>query len=1154
MQDLDGALRTSPTDVANFLACRHKTGLDLLVVQRKLKKPTWVDPLADVLRSRGEEHERRYVDRLRAEGLSVVDLGECPYGDRPAETVAAMRRGADVIVQGALAAGQWIGYADVLRKVSSGCPAFGAWSYEAHDTKLSRETRGGSLVQLCVYTELLGVLQGSTPAFFHVITPLGMEDYRFDEFGAFYRQVRARFLDFVSAGMAGEIPATYPDPVEHCGVCRWSSRCSARRRADDHLSLVAGLGRQHETELDRHGVRTLEALAALPLPLEFKPRRGSIDTYERLREQARLQAEQRESGRPTFEHLPLEPEFGLMNLPEPRPGDLFLDLEGDPFARPITGAHPGESGREYLFGVLRMNPDAPPSYTPRWAFTDAEERAAFEATMAGIIAALEADPSIHVYHYGAYEPAAFKRLMGRYAACEADLDRLLRGRRFVDLYAVVRQSIRAGIEHYSIKDLEPFYAFHRLVELDEAGDKRRLVEIALEMNDLSAVTDEVRTAVEGYNRDDCRSLVELQRWLETLRAQRIAGGDEIPRPPIEHDQPTEKVSERQLRVNDLRARLLDGVPAEADGRTPDQEARYLVAYLLDWHYREDKVGWWEYYRLLELSDEELLDEPAAVAGLVFVERVEMVLDKRGRPTGSVIDRYRYPPQECEIQSGDVLKCRDESRFGTVTAMDRVARTIDVKKGSTNLEVHPSSAFAHDHVPLETLAEALLRLGQLVADHGLESISPAARDLLRRNTGRGVVPAPDRAAVAEYAVRIVGDLGSTTLPIQGPPGSGKTFTGARMICELVMKGKRVGVTATSHKVIRTLFDAVAKEAKSLGRDIRLGEKVKEFDDEPGLVQEFKQYPPALAALVERRIDVLGGTAWLWAREEFAGSVDVLFIDEAGQMSLANALAVSQGAKAMVMLGDPQQLDQPKKGSHPEGVDASALDQVLEDHDTMPPDRGLFLPVTWRLAPEICRFTSEVFYEGKLVSRPGLERQRLNGSRHFDGAGLFVVEVDHDGCRNASDEEAAVVAAIAGELVEPGVTWIDGRGGEHQMTASDILVVAPYNAHVARLQDRFATRALESVRIGTVDKFQGQEAPVVIYSMATSRPEDAPRGMEFLYSLNRLNVATSRAKCVCVLVASPRLFGPECRTPRQMRLANALARYLEMATFRRHSVLD
>ena len=308
-----------------------------------------------------------------------------------------------------------------------------------------------------------------------------------------------------------------------------------------------------------------------------------------------------------------------------------------------------------------------------------------------------------------------------------------------------------------------------------------------------------------------------------------------------------------------------------------------------------------------------------------------------------------------------------------------------------------------------------------------------------------------------------------------------------------------------------------------------------------VSEIADNGGARAWLNEPGGRVLGGTAWMWARSEFTKSVDVLFVDEAGQMSLANVVAIAPAARSLVLLGDPQQLDQPQRGSHPDGVDISALDHILGGHQTMPEGRGIFLPVTYRLAPRICEFTSEVFYERKLTSRPGLERQRLIHTGRFDDAGLFIVDVAHDGCRNSSAEEADVVRAIVSELVQPGVGWVDDEGRERQLTSADILVVAPYNAHVNLLQERVG---LPASRIGTVDKFQGQEAPVVIYSMATSRPEDAPRGMEFLYSLNRLNVATSRAKCTCILVASPRLFEPECRTPRQMRLANALARYREM----------
>jgi superfamily I DNA and/or RNA helicase len=244
----------------------------------------------------------------------------------------------------------------------------------------------------------------------------------------------------------------------------------------------------------------------------------------------------------------------------------------------------------------------------------------------------------------------------------------------------------------------------------------------------------------------------------------------------------------------------------------------------------------------------------------------------------------------------------------------------------------------------------------------------------------------------------------------------------------------------------------------------------------------------------------------------------------------------------LLGDPQQLEQPQKGTHPEGVGVSALDHVLGGAATMPEDRGIFLPTTWRLHPSICAFTSELFYEGKLQSKPGLERQRLTGTGAFDGAGLWWAPVAHDGNQNFSLEEVDVVVRLVDSLLAPGAAWEDEHGVSRTLTGADLRIVAPFNAHVNRLAERLTGRGIP---VGTVDKFQGQEAPVVIYSMATSRAEDAPRGMEFLYSLNRLNVATSRARCVAIVVASLVLAEPPCRTPRQMLLANALCRYRELA---------
>jgi uncharacterized protein len=364
----------------------------------------------------------------------------------------------------------------------------------------------------------------------------------------------------------------------------------------------------------------------------------------------------------------------------------------------------------------------------------------------------------------------------------------------------------------------------------------------------------------------------------------------------------------------------------------------------------------------------------------------------------------------------------------------------------------------------------------------------------------------------------------------------------MICELVRLGKRVGVTAVSHKVIRNLLEATIRAAAEQSLELQCSQKVTTKSGAPSPIQELTDNGELLSRVQDGRVHVAGGTAWLWARLDARAAVDVLFVDEAGQMSLANVLAVSQAANSVVLLGDPQQLEQPQQGSHPEGTNVSALEHVLEGHETIPSDRGIFLPETWRLPPSICAFTSNLFYEGRLGPRAGLERQELVGVPPFEGAGLWILRVPHEGNQSSSREEGNAVDRVVSKLLTPGARWIDREGAMHDLTPGDVLVVAPYNAQVALLSEQVSHRG---VRVGTVDRFQGQEAPVVIYSMATSTPEEAPRGMEFLYSLNRLNVATSRARCACILVASPRLFEPECKSPRQMQLANALCRYLEVA---------
>ena len=451
MQKIGNAIQLSASDLVGHLNCRNLTELDLAVARGTLAKPRTWNPLLDVLRERGLRHEQGYVDHLSAQGLDIetvagVGLDE----DAVAATAKAMRLGREVIVQGAFLADNWGGRTDVLLRVETPSP-LGEWSYEVVDTKLSRETKGGTVLQLSLYSDLVGRTQGLTPQRSHVIAPWSdyqPQTFRTDDFAAYYRRVRASLEQAVKLDQPVNV---YPDPKPFCEVCRWQERCDAKRHADDHLSLVAGISKVQITELAEHAVTTCTTLAGMPIPLTFRPSRGSATALERVREQARIQVAGKAAGAILHERLKPVPGFGLAKLYEPSPGDIFFDFEGDPFV--------GEGGLEYLFGYSFRGEDGQERYVGDWALSRAEERAAFERFIDFVIDRLNVYPDLHIYHFAPYEPAALKRLMGRYATREDELDQLLRGKRFVDLFAVVRQGLRASVESYSIKRLEPLYGF-----------------------------------------------------------------------------------------------------------------------------------------------------------------------------------------------------------------------------------------------------------------------------------------------------------------------------------------------------------------------------------------------------------------------------------------------------------------------------------------------------------------------------------------------------------------------------------------------------------------------------------------------------------------------------------------------------------------------
>jgi predicted RecB family nuclease len=1133
----DGSLVVSASDLTGFLECEHLTRLSLEVARGERARPAATDPMTDLVARHGIDHEARHVQRLRDRGLSVVAI-DAPTGKdaaalfrAQADTLAAMQAGADVVYQATFYDGTWRGHADFLLKRADRVSELGPWAYDVADTKLARRIKVPAILQMALYGDLLAALQGVPPELLTVVTGDQQElTFAYADAGAYARTARRRFTDRIADG---DLAPPYPNA--HCGVCPWRETCTDRWRAEDSLSLVASMRRDHATVLTEVGITTVAELGAR-VPDELPDAIGRT-SRERLTQQARLQVAERTTGQPVYEFLPRERGRGFELLPPPSAGDLFFDIEGDPFA--------GDAGLEYLWGVL----DTAGDFTAVWGCDPAAddqapaERTAFEQLVDHLTAAFDADPAMHVFHYAPYEPTRLKTLSARLRTREAAVDRLLRADVLVDLYAVVRQGLRLSKESYSIKQVEDYYRGHTRAHGEEVSDAGESI-VAFERW-LATRDQTLLDQIEAYNRDDCVSTRELRDWLEERRAELLHGGAVLVRPEDgDPDGSAENAAAQALR-EDLERRLTDGLPDI--GRTPEQEATWLLAQQLGWHAREARSAWWEYFRLRDLAADDLERETPALGPL---EGAQLV----GAGRRSQHWRYTFPPQETKVSAGNryehLLAAADGSRTtSSVLDIDPTAGWVVLSRSATAPDDHPTGLLPTSPPSDKLFRAALTDLGEQVLAAGIDAAGPlrAARDLLLRRPPRLVDGAPQRQPGEESAAavrRLAGQLAGGVLAVQGPPGAGKTHTGARAVVDLLRAGKRVGLTASSHKVIGNLLDAVMAAAREAGVSVRALQKADDLQRCADVdVQCVGSNAEIVNALDAGDVDLVAGTSWLFARDELSGRLDVLVIDEAGQLSLANTLAVSRAAAGLVLLGDPQQLRQPGRGIHPPGADVSALQHVLGEDEILPADRGVFLDRSWRMAPALCRVVSELSYAGELRPAPVTAGNALQVPPRWNApAGIGWVPVVHEGNGSASPEEAAVVAELVGDLM--GAPWSDGGVGK-VMGEADVLVVTPYNAQVNQVRSALAAAGLGQVEVGTVDKFQGREAAVSVFTLAASSGAHVPRRLDFLLDRHRLNVALSRAKTVAYVVGSPALLTSPVHTPEQLRLVNGLCRLVETA---------
>ncbi|HWA25958.1 MAG TPA: TM0106 family RecB-like putative nuclease [Lacunisphaera sp.] len=1135
-----GKMVYSATDLIRFMESPFASWMERLSKEQPdLVKPDAETEELQLIAATGDKHEAEFLASLKKERRDIVEI-DSKDPDAFAKTVAAMTAGREIIYQGCLQAGEFIGFTDFLVRDTS--TPNGEIRYEIWDTKLARKPKPYYLVQLCCYAEMMETIVGTRPQKLRVVLGnLEIPAFNTADFFYYYRGLKQAFLE----QMATFDPGSPPEPDPRADHGRWASYADKRLRDLDHLVRVANITVGQIKKLQAAGISTVSQLAGFT-------GQGvdglAADALSGLVEQAQLQiaTEKRRQVAKPDEVVPAEYRIltpdgqnrrGFALLPPASSGDAYFDMEG----YPLLG-----QGLEYLFGAVYMK-DGKPIFCDWWAHDAEEEKLAFEQFVDWAYARWIAHPNMHIYHYANYEVAALRKLMGRHGTREDQVDDLLRGNVFVDLYQVVKQGLRVGEESYSIKYIEHLYRPARQGAVATAGQS--IVEYARWMESGEPRNWEKSTILQGirdYNCDDCISTVQLAEWLRIkqkeagLKYVPAASRAEAKADPVKDAEKAAAFAELQRLVKSLDQKALAA-------REVDKRAVHVICSdLVGFHRREEKPVWWRMFDRAAMTHQELKDDIACIGEAVLASTTGVKVDK------SLAFDYQFDPTqdtklavEKKIMPVENLDVKFE-----ILTLDETG-FLRVKVGGPTLKKLGGAMPAlTSFLPVEVISSEALRdaLHAVITTwEQKETLPPALAQFLRRQppSVAGVKPGEPLRKSGEdavaAAVRIVSAMDAATLCLQGPPGTGKTYTASCMIQALLGQGKRVGVTSNSHKAILHLLRSCNERMNGKLAGIKVGESGEDpfFAEVPGV----KHVESSTTALGSYQGGVVAGTAWLFTRPEWVGQLDYLFVDEAGQVSLANLTGMSRATKNIVLLGDQMQLEQPIQGTHPGESGSSALNYFLAGHATIPESLGLFLPESRRMHPEICRFISDLAYEGRLRAATGNEQQRLlpvaGGKHPLDQleAGVMFEPVVHDGNVQASDEEVAHTVELASRLIGRGC--VDRDGKTRKLGWGDILFVAPYNLQVRKLREKLPPEA----RVGSVDKFQGQEAPVVFASMCSSYGEYGSRGIEFILDENRMNVAISRAQVLAIVVGDPRIALTPVVTIDGMRRLNLYCRLVQ-----------
>ena len=1101
-------IKYSPSDIANFEICKCHIIYKVLRRVKGAKIPEKEKTKTEIEYQRqGEEIEATFLSKIKLNGFDGISRNKIDLkiikghstDEKIKNTEDSILSGNNIIYQACLSNDNLIGYPDFLVKSNQ------KNEFEVLDVKRSKEPKKSHVTQIQAYNFLLKESKyNSDPENFHIInsTEHTHNQFKVNESYESFIELKNDFLNFVFEIEKKTVPELMQLLDE---VCVYNinklPKCETIPANDDLINVV-GLNKKQKKIL-KPLVKNIEGLS------KFKSRKMkgiSEVVLEKLIEQAGMQYTKIKNQKSEFKLLPQIENKGFCRLPKLSKNDLFFDIEGDPT---IDGGH------EYLFGIIDNSLD---NFKSFWAEEYDQEKKAFEAVLDFLKNHIIKYPESHIYHYNHYEVTSLKRLSIKYDDMEI-LDFLLRNNKFIDLYPITRESLITSEKGLSIKDLEIFYMDKRETEVTSGADS---VDQFLEWKAKHNRNDdkEILRQIESYNRDDCKSTKLLLDWLHVIKPENVNIQITNELKPL--------IQESNIEYKKAKKQILST-------KSEEMTIKELVSDMLEFHKREEKSEWWLFFDRGKKDYQELINDMEAIADC---KKIKYFKNDKGNPNLELT----YPNQFFKIKTEkEVVSLDDQnlSTLGKIIKTDIENNRIIIQTAKTKpIESFPShfNLGAKGPIPSKKLRASLYRLAdsfyQNKAPKNILDLLNISKPSFKNNYKFD--ESIKQNEFLKFTTKALINLNNSYLFIQGPPGSGKTYTTAFAIIELLKIGKKIAITSNSHKAINQVLETIDKLYQQKEEKFKFKGIKKSSDTESRYESLNIENSTSSLKYLKGDYQLLAATKYELCNKDYDGIFDYVFIDEAGQFSIADAIVCALSGQNLVLIGDPKQLNQPSSISHPGKSGLSALEYILNNQNTVKEGYGIFIDQTRRMNKKINSFISATFYDDRLISHnETLERNLIidnySSSLRLPNEGIVLVETDHEDNAQNSDEEIDIIKKIFNFLLNQNITI---KEKTRKIVIEDILVIAPYNVQVNSLSERLPPEN----RTGTIHNFQGQEAPISIVSMTASDDDNAPRGINFLFDPRSLNVAISRAQCLSIVIMNKKLFKANASNVAQIKMIN------------------